>query len=327
MEEERKIKPKPIVIKHDLGQMLVSIVAFVINCILLYFIATKNEIIELEHIYISAVVISILISLAIPVIVRWNAYWQTYNPQGFSASFAENEYNLKGWIKGKYSFYDAILCRVNGNFNEAFSHYLLCLSKTQDTRLRQACYIDIARHMPNHIEIIPVLKDGLKEFPQEHIIFRRIVSYYLTYDLSSREEGNQWFSWVSENIEAGYAQAISSFFLGKRTLYEGNYEKAEELLLKAYEINEDSIISDTCVYLGLCEMCLGNYDKGREYLLQGLVTASMEEFENAKEMLDYIFKVKEGEINTQSEKLVAEFERREAATEENAVNLEEIPIR
>lgn len=323
--ENKQKKPKPTDPRHIFWYMIITIITYIGNIILLL---VMSGYLDKPSSYMAGSIIfaGITITFLIPAIVRWNAYWQTYNPQGFSASFAENEYNLKGWIKGKYSFYDAILCRVNGKFDEAFNHYLVCLSKTEDTRLRRACYVDMARHMPNHIEIIPVLKDGMTEFPQEHVIFRRIVSYYLTYDLSSREEGNQWFGWVSENMEADYAQAISSFYLGKRTLYEGNYEKARELLLKSHKINEDSIISDTCVYLGLCEMCLGNYDEGRKYILQGLATASMEEFDNAKEMLDYIFKVREGEISTQSEKLVAEFERRESAAEENAVNLEEIPI-
>lgn len=321
--ENKPKKPKPTDPRHIFWYMVVTIIAYIGNIMLLLvmsgYLGKPNS-----YIVGSIIFAGITITFLIPAVVRWNAYWQTYNPQGFSASFAENEYNLKGWIKGKYSFYDAILSRVNGQFGEAFRHYCLCLSKTQDPRLRRACYVDMARYMPNHIEIIPVLKDGLKEFPQENIIFRRIVSYYLTYDLSSREEGNQWFSWVAENMEPDYARAISCFYLGKRALYEGNYDKAKELLLKSHEINEESIISDTCVFLGLCEMCLGNYEKGREYTLQGLVSASMEEFENAKEMLDYIFRVKNGEINKQSEKLVAEFERRAAAAEENAVDLDKI---
>lgn len=329
--EKKTIEPKIRLKEYNIWHVIISVIIYISNIILLLIMSGylgKPQ----QYIADCIILAGITITFSIPIIARWNAYWTRYNPNGFSAAFVEREYKLRGWMKGKYKFYDAILSRVNGEFVEARLFYVSCLNKADKENLRRACYVDMARHMPNQIEIIPILKKGFEEFPDEHIIFNRVANYYIVYEFASREEGTEWFKHIAETCELEYARSLSYQYLGRRYLYNGEYSIAKEYLLKSLELCYEPIFPDCYFYLAICEICLGNFDSGREFAVKAVACTYMSEYEdsyvnpieNLKEAFDYMFRVQTGEINLQSEKMIKELERRATGKESESVNLDEI---
>lgn len=311
---------KPV--NHNLMQMIVSVVAFIINLILLIYIAKTNNIPQSGIITIASFCIGL--SFLLPVIIKAYYYSGKFTVKGFSASYAINEYNLKGYIKGKYLFLDAILNRVNGDFATAMDCYEKCLKKATDQRLRLACYLDIARNMPQYLDILPVLLDGYDEFPEEKDIFQKLASYYMWFEGADREEGQQWFRKVSENSSNPENRSKAYYYLGMREYLSLDFEKAKKLFQKSIELTEAPpayLILDTAV----CFACLGDYETARSYAVNAAaIVDDKSDIEFIKEKMDYIFKAKTEAMNPETEKLMQELSRREKAAMENTIKIENI---
>lgn len=310
-------------INHNLMQMIVSVIAFVVNVILLIYITKTDNILKSEIITIAGLCAGL--SFLLPVIIKAYYYSGKFNAKGFSATYAINEYNLKGYIKGKYLFLDAILNRVNGDFATAMDCYEKCLKKAEDNRLRLACYLDIARNMPQYLDILPVLLDGFNEFPEERDIFQKLASYYMWFEGADREEGVRWFRNVSENSSNQENRSKAYYYLGMRDYLNLDFEKARELFLKSIELSEAPpayLLLDTAV----CYACLGDYETAREYAVGAAgIVDDKNDIDFIKEKMDYIFKAKTETFNPETEKLIRELSRREKAAMEDTVKIEDIP--
>ena len=306
----------------NLMQMLVSIIAFVINVILLIYITDSIEI--QKSIIISIACFCIVLSFLLPVIVKAYYYSGKFTVKGFSASYAINEYHLNGYIKGKYFFLDAFLNRVNGDFASAMDCYEKCLKKAADKRLRLACYLDIARNMPQYLDILPVLIEGYEEFPEERDIFQKLASYYMWFEGADREEGTRWFRKVAENSSSPENRSRAYYYLGMREYLSLDFKKAKELFLKSMELTDTPpayLVLDTAV----CFACLGDYDAARSYAVNAAaIVDDKNDIEFIKEKMDYIFKAKTEAINPETEKLMQELSRREQAAMENTIKIENI---
>ena len=306
----------------NLMQMLVSIIAFVINVILLIYITDSIEI--QKSTIISIACFCIVLSFLLPVIVKAYYYSGKFTVKGFSASYAINEYHLNGYIKGKYFFLDAILNRVNGDFASAMDCYEKCLKKAADKRLRLACYLDIARNMPQYLDILPVLIEGYEEFPEERDIFQKLASYYMWFEGADREEGTRWFRKVAENSSSPENRSRAYYYLGMREYLSLDFKKAKELFLKSMELTDTPpayLVLDTAV----CFACLGDYDAARSYAVNAAaIVDDKNDIEFIKEKMDYIFKAKTEAINPETEKLMQELSRREQAAMEITIKIENI---
>ncbi|MGN0578973.1 MAG: tetratricopeptide repeat protein [Ruminiclostridium sp.] len=311
---------KPI--NHNLMQMIVSVVAFIINLILLIYIAKTNNIPQSGIITIAGFCIGL--SFLLPVIIKAYYYSGKFTVKGFSASYAINEYHLNGYIRGKYLFLDAILNRVNGDFASAMECYEKCLKKATDKRLRLACYLDIARNMPQYLDILPVLLEGYEEFPDERDIFQKLASYYMWFEGADREEGTEWFRRVAQNSISPENRSKAYYYLGMRDYLNLDFEKAKKLFLKSIELTDTPpayLLLDTAV----CFACLGDYETAREYAVGAAgIVDDKNDIEFIKEKMDYIFKAKTEAVNPETEKLMQELSRREKAAMEDTVKIEDI---
>lgn len=303
--------------------MAVSITAFVCNLILVTVFCLRFEpsgsVSELE-IGIFAALIALFVIL--PLAAKINAYNIYFNPpQGFRASYAVREYQLKGWIKGKYLFLDAIHCRVNGDFLNAALKYSKCLRTATDKRLRLACYKDMMRYMSNYIMLIPVLIEGTKEFPKETELVNAVSRYFMWCPTADPKESEEWFGeLIQNNSAAKESLSLAYTFVGLKKMYGGKYEEAIESFKNAVGTN-NSPPAYLALDIAVCCAALGEYDKAREYAVTAAATVDDKgEIDYIKEKMDYVFKAKTNAINPETEKLIAELARRDLCRETQSLD-------
>ena len=302
-------------------EMIVSAVAFLCNLILVGILALV--VLPARDIYDKPALVTLLILFALvfflaPAIVRIFVYQNYRRPQGFSASYAIKEYHLEGCLKGKYAFLDAILNRVNGDFDEAIRNYEKCLSEATDPRMRRACYIDMARYLNNYIVLMPHFIRASKEFPNETIFINVVSSYYLYCPSADRYEGENWFESVMalEGDSFRSCRELASYRLGLIRMYEKRYGEAIELFSRVNTLTKNGINHSLLVNLALCCACMGNYEGARENAVHALVMVDDGgEFDDIREIIEYMFRAKTEEINPEIEKLAEELTRRENARE------------
>jgi glycine hydroxymethyltransferase len=79
------------------------------------------------------------------------------------------------------------------------------------------------------------------------------------------------------------------------------------------------------VDMAVCAACLGRYDEARGYAVQAVVaTDSKDDLDYISEKLDYLFRITDGTVNPQSEKLIDELKRRREAAMEDSVQISDI---
>lgn len=301
--------------------MIVSAVAFLCNLILVGILALV--VLPARDVSDKPALITLLILFAFvfflaPAVVRIFVYQNYRQPQGFSASYAIHEYHLEGRLKGKYLFFDAILNRVNGDFDEAIRCYEKCLAAANDPRMRRACYLDMARHLHNYIVLMPHFICASKEFPNDTIFISVVSSYYLYCPSADKDEGEKWFeSVMSLEGEAFRAcREMAYYRLGLIRMYEKRYADAIELFNRIDLLRKDGLNHCILVNLALCYACVDNFDRARETIVHALVMVDdKEEFESIREILEYLFRAKTETINPEIEKLAEELARREEARE------------
>lgn len=319
--EENNVPKKP----NTKLEMIVSAVAFVCNLILVSVLVLAvlpaREIGNkpgLAGVHLTLLLLSITAFFLAPVLVRIFVYQHYRQPQGFSVSYAIHEYHLEGWLKGKYLFLDAILNRVNGDFDEAIRSYEKCLSAANDPRMRRACYLDMARHLHNYIVLMPHFIRASREFPRDTVFVGVVSSYYLYCPSADRDEGEKWFEFVMalKGEEFKACREMAYYRLGLIRMYEKRYADAIELFRHIDLLRKDGLNHSVLVNLALCCACVGDFGHAREHIVHALVMVdNKEEFETIREILEYMLRAKTAEINPEVEKLAEELARREEARE------------
>lgn len=301
-------------------EMIVSAVAFLCNLILIVVLVL---VLPEQKISGKPALVTLLIWFAIvffiaPILVRIFVYHNYRQSQGFSASYAIHEYHLEGWLKGKYLFFDAIFNRVNGDFDEAIRSYEKCLDEATDPRMRRACYVDMARYLNNYIVLMPHFIRASKEFPNETIFVNVVSSYYLYCPSADRDEGEKWFESVMalEGEKFKTCRELAYYRLGLIRMYEKRYREAIELFSRVNTLTKNGINHSLLVNLSLCFACVGDFDRAREAAVHALVMVDNgEEFDDIREIIEYMFRADTEKINPEIEKLAEELARREEARE------------
>lgn len=316
--------------KHpEFRYMIVSITAFV--CTAVTAIVQSYAVGELSVVLMTLAPIIFMGSLLVPLFTKIDAYSEFFKSQArsgnFSASFAINEYKLTGWIKGKYLFLEAMSDACNGSFETAFEKYVKCLDRAEDKRLRLACYKDMVKNlkrMNSAIRLVPYILRGCEEFPDAPELFEWVSGYYMWSRYADRNEACEWFRKVTEGGGSDVIKARAYFFLGVCALYSKEYEKAEGYYIKAYELFGTPHCY-LCIELAVCHACLGKYDEAREYAMEAMInTDNKDDVDYIAEKLDYMFRIKTGEVNPETEKLVNELIRRREADAEKSVAVADI---
>jgi tetratricopeptide (TPR) repeat protein len=320
-------KPK----KHpEFIYMIVSIIAFVFTAIAIIVFSHVSGIYTRFSFEVTAVLVFLCI-LVIPAVIKAYAYSNMFRfdrkENNFSASFAINEYKLNGWMKGKYIFLEAVSEACNGNFEHGFELYVECLGTATDLRLRHACYRDMIKNlkrMQNPIRIIPYIRKGFEEFPDDMQIFEHIAQYYMWYPFADENEALEWFTLAAAGTRESRIRARADFYTGCTLMYRKEYENALEHFILA-----KSAMSPAPCYLlvdmAVCAACLGRYDEARGYAVQAVVaTDSKDDLDYIAEKLDYLFRITDGTVNPQSEKLIDELKRRREAAMEDSVQISDI---
>lgn len=305
--------------KPETPQTLVaSVTAFIFNIIVIvaFTMNYNNDNTFPQSAVYTTVVVLLLVFLLAPVISRVKSYNAFFNPpRGFSISAVIHEYDLRGWIKGKYIFLDAVLSRVNGDTAKAAQLYEVCIRQASDKRLRLACYTEIARFYGHSIDLIPHIVDASKEFPENQLFVSTVSRYFVWCPTADPNEGERWFNEVIEKNNNPVSVSAAYIFLGCRKMYNGEYKEALDLFLKAEEVNNlppAYLLLDIAV----CYACLKDFDKSREYaVLAAAIVDDKQEVDYIKEKMDYIFRAELNEINPETKKLVQELARRDRERE------------
>lgn len=310
--------------------MIVSIAAFVCTAVAIIVFSHTSGIYTRFSFEITAVLVFVLI-LVLPVVIRAYAYSSMFRfdrrENNFSASYAINEYKLTGWIKGKYTFLEAVSEACNGNFERGFELYVDCLGDAEDKRLRRACYKDMVKYlmrMDNNIRILPYILRGCEEFPDEKDLFECVSSYYIFFRYADEKEALEWFGKVIESSSDDEIKSRAYYYRGVSKLFSKHYDLAESDLEKAHELSRQPR-ANICMDLAVCKGCLGKYDESREFAVQSVsVATNRYDIENISEQITYLFKAKTQEVNPEIEKLINELKRRRDNDAENSMNTETI---
>lgn len=294
--------------------MAVSITAFICNLILVIIFCTRFESFEsAPDVYIPIFAALIIVFILTPIAARFNAYNVYFNsPKNFNAAYAVHLYQLKGRMKGKYLFLDAVHSRLNGDYQTATIKYNQCLKVATDKRLRLACYKDMAHYMSNYIVLIPILIEGTKEFPKESDIINAVSQYFMWCPTADKKESEEWFSELIENkTVAKESLSLAYTFIGLQKMYSGKYEEAIENFKNAIGTN-NSPPAYLSLDIAVCYACIGDLDAAREHAVIAAATVDdKNEIDYIKEKMDYVFKAKTNAINPETQKLVAELARRD----------------
>lgn len=313
----------------EFKSMIVSVIAFVCTAVLV--VADNMYDHRLSSIYTGIGIMLFLTFLLVPVVAKAYAYSSLFRldrrENNFSASYAINEYKLTGWIKGKYTFLEAVSEACNGNFERGFELYVDCLGDAEDKRLRRACYKDMVKYlmrMDNSIRILPYVLRGCEEFPNEKDLFECVSSYYIFFRYADEKEALEWFGKVIESSSDDDIRSHAYYYRGVSNLFSKHYDLAETDLEKAHELCRQPQ-SNICMDLAVCKGCLGKYDESREYAVQAVCVATDRyDMESMSEQIAYLFKAKTQEVNPEIEKLINELKRRRDNDAENSINTESI---
>lgn len=302
-------------------EMIVSAVAFLCNLILigvLVLVVLPAQNVSGKPALVTLLIWFTVVFFIAPALARIFVYRNYRQPQGFSVSYAIHEYHLEGWLKGKYLFFDAIFNRVNGDFDEAIRSYEKCLDEATDPRMRRACYVDMARYLNNYIVLMPHFIRASKEFPNETIFINVVSSYYLYCPSADRDEGERWFESVMALEGEGFkaCRELAYYRLGLIRMYEKRYGEAIELFSRVNTLTKNGINHSLLVNLALCRACVDDFDRAREAAVHALIMVDDgKEFDEIREIIEYMFRAKTEEINPEIEKLAEELARREEARE------------
>lgn len=303
--------------------MAVSITAFVCNLILVSIFCMRFESFEsIPEVYIALFAALIIVFILTPIAARFNDYNIYFSsPKNFNAPYAVHQYQLKGWIRGKYLFLDAIHCRMNGDFQTAAIKYAQCLKVATNKWLRLACYKDIAQHMSNFIVLIPVLIEGTNEFPMENDLVNAVSKYFMWCPSADPKESEEWFSELIENNSvATESVSLGYTFLGLQKMYKGAYAEAIENFQNAIGTN-NSPPAYLLLDIAVCHACMGDNELAREYAVRAAaIVDDKDEIDYIREKMDYIFKAKTNAINPETEKLVAELARRASSRDTESLD-------
>lgn len=313
---------KKIYRKPEILPMIVSLVAFVCNIAISVLITGSDEITSKTFMYIG--IFCLILSFFMPIIAKAYTYSGFFQIEGVSYAQIINSYNLTGWIKGKYLFLDAVGYSAGKKYTEAFFALNNCLAIATDTRLRKACYRELAVNMPRELVNIPILINGFKEFPEDDIIFNEIASYYMWFENADDKEGIEFFEKAVELSTSNERKSHAYFYLGLKKLYASEYDEAIELLLKTEKLNNNP---PAYLYLDIAVnyACLKDNYNARKYALKAASKVdNAGDIDYIKEKLDYLFRINTSEINPETEKLVKELHRRNEANQDNSVKMAEI---
>lgn len=310
--------------------MVVSLIAFVFTAIMIIVFSHTSGIYTRFSFEITAVLIFIGL-LLIPAIIKAYAYSNLFkydrNENNFNVSYIINKYKISAWIKGKYTFLDAVSAACNGEHERGFELYVKCLGEVQDKRLRLACYKDMIvnlRKMDDSVRLIPYIRRGCEEFPDESDLFEFVAQYYTWYPFADEGEALKWFGNVLEKTNSDRIKYRAHYYMGYCSLYKRDYESADRDFAEAY-----SLISAPPCYLlidmAVCRACLGDYDKAREYAVQAVaLTDNQDDVNYIGEKLEYLFKANTDAVNPETEKLVNELKRRREDALRNPVHVDDI---
>ncbi len=308
--------------------MIVELAAYVCTAVVAIVLTRSDT--EINSAMIALAVTVFLFSLLAPVMAKAFAYSEilTYRaPKNFNPQYAMKEYDLHGWIKGKYLFLDAIYKVCAGDLPGGYRLYCRCLEKADDKRLRLACYKDMAknlRRMNSNILLLPHMQAACKEFPNEITFFEWVSDYYLWFDKADEGEGHDWFRSVIDSGVSDRIKARAYYYLGIFSMYHREYAKATDHFRTAYDLYSPAPCY-LCIDIAVCMACLGNYDEAREYAVQAAsITDSEEDLEYISEKITYLFKAKTGEVNPETEKLMEELRRRREYKAKNAVKIDDL---
>ncbi len=302
--------------------MIVSLIAFGFNIAISVLITGSDEITSRTFMYIG--IFCLILSFFMPIIAKAYTYSGFFQIEGVSHAQIINTYNLTGWIKGKYLFLDAVGYRARNEFSEAFFAFNNCLAVATDSRLRKACYQELAVNMPRELVNIPILINGFKEFSEDDVIFNEIASYYMWFENADDKEGREFFEKAVELSTSNERKSHAYFYLGLKKLYASEYEEAIELLLKSEELNNNP---PAYLYLDIAVnyACLKDNDNARKYALKAASKVDNSgDIDYIKEKLDYLFRINSSEINPETERLVKELHRRNEANQDNSIKMADI---
>ena len=310
--------------------MVVSIIAFICTAVAIIVFSHTSGIYTKFSFEITAVLVFISI-LVIPAIIKAYAYGNMFkydrNENNFSASFSINEYKLTGWIKGKYTFLEAVSEACNGSFERGFELYVECLGKAEDKRLRHACYRDMVKNlkrMSDPIRLIPYIRKGFEEFPDDVTLFEYVGQYYMWYKFADEKEASEFFSKAVECSNETRIKSRAYYFMGFTEMLNKEYEKAETHFIEAYSMMKPAPCY-LMIDMAVCEACLGKFDEARDCALRAvMITDNQDDVNYIGEKLDYMFKAVDQPVNPDTEKLVDELKRRRAAAMEDSVQVSDI---
>lgn len=310
--------------------MVVSIIAFICTAVAIIVFSRTSGIYTRFSFEVTAVLVFIGI-LVIPAMIKAYAYGNMFkydrNENNFSASFAINEYKLTGWIKGKYTFLEAVSEACNGNFEHGFELYVDCLGTATDKRLRRACYRDMVKNlkrMSEPIRLIPYIRRGFEEFPDDITLFEYVAQYYMWYKFADEKEAAGFFASAAESTNEPRIKSRACYFMGFTEMYNKEYEKAEAHFLEAYSMMKPAPCY-LMIDMAVCEACLGKFGEARDFAVKAvMITDNQDDITYIGEKLDYIFKVVGQPVNPDTEKLVDELKRRRDAAMEDSVHVGDI---
>ncbi len=310
--------------------MVVSLTAFVFTAIIIIVFSHISGI--SDNISFETIAVMIFIGvLLIPAMIKAYAYSNLFkydrNENNFNVSYVINKYKLTGWIKGKYTFLDAVSAACNGEHERGFELYVKCLGEVQDKRLRLACYKDMITNlskMDNSLRLVPYIRKGCEEFPDETDLFEYVAQYLTWYPFANEKEALEWFDGVLEKTTSDRIKYRAHYYMGYTSLYRRDYESADRHFSEAY-----SLISAPPCYLlidmAVCKACLGDYDMSRQYAVQAAaLTDNHEDVEYIGEKLEYLFKTTTEAVNPETEKLINELKRRRDSKMEDSVQISDI---
>lgn len=232
----------------------------------------------------------------------------------FDPDIFVRKYGLKGRMKGKNDFFNAVYfgkCNMPG---EALKNFKDCLRVADNPNLRLACYCEIPEiaYGEYHKQIVEeILLEGYKEF-HANAIFYAIANYY---SLNISEDGIKWLKDVTTNSRDNNHRFTAHYNLAGIYIKTFKYEEAEQNYMKALDLRPETFSSWIHSKLALCKAAMGKYDEARKHAVQAMLTCEYDEYDETAEFFEQIFIVKTGEINPEIRKMYEELEREQEKQE------------
>ncbi len=241
----------------------------------------------------------------------------------FDPDIYVRKYGLKGRIKGKNDFFNAVYfgkCNMPG---EALKNFKDCLRIADNPNLRLACYCEITKIAYGEYQkqvVEEILLEGYKEFHANEI-FYAIANYY---SLNVSEEGIKWLETVTKNSRDDDHRFTAHYNLADIYVNTFRYEEAEQHYIKALDLHPETFSSWLHGKLALCKAALGKYDEARKHAVQAMLTCEYDEYDENAEIFELMFIAKTGEMNPEIKKMYEELEREQEKQENyNTDSMEE----